>query len=159
MSIASWFNRVQSVDPAFTALPQVLFYTRILADLLGRPATLLLTTTTDNDDKPTLSFLYIGLLASLRLIFVPYFFLAYATSNNKVPRSDVAVIAGVAAFAFSSGFVVTLCYQEAPSVLLSSGARQVDSSFNATKQARLLNVCFSASVVLGLMGSLVLSLL
>jgi hypothetical protein len=142
MSVASWFNRVQSEDPDNAAFPQVLFYTRLLADLLGRPATLLGT-------RPR-SIVSLVAISVLRLGFVPVFFL-YTSTNSFIPKNDVAAIMGVFAFAFSSGYLATLSYQLAPTLL-----NDHDREHNSMKQASLINVCFSASVLLGLTASFIL---
>ena len=143
MSVASWFNRVESAsDPSVETLPQVLFYTRLFADFLGRPATLLV--------KPC-SGHCILILSILRLLFVPFFFI-YTSANEKlIPRNDTLIISGVALFAFSSGFLVTAGYQLAPKLL--SNRQQLRSS---SKLAGLMNVCFSGSLLFGLIASFVL---
>ena len=53
MAVAAWFNRVPS--RSHPHLPQVLFYTRVLADLLAPPATLWLPSTavSEHDDDDT----------------------------------------------------------------------------------------------------------
>ncbi|KAI2506469.1 hypothetical protein MHU86_7984 [Fragilaria crotonensis] len=141
MSVASLFNRVKSQDSTNTAFPQILFYTRLLADLVGRPATLYL--------APT-SIVTLIVMTVLRLGFVPLFLLY--TSTNLIPQNDVGAMLGVFAFSFSSGYLVTLSYQLAPA-LLSDHERER----NSMKQANLINVCFSLSVILGLILSVVLS--
>lgn len=140
MSVSSWFNRVQSQDPNNQSLPQVLFYTRLLADLFGRPATLM------TKCSPTSSATLVT-LAILRLAFVPIFFLYI--SNAFFPLNDVAAVVGVLMFAFTSGYLVTLSYQVAPT-LLSTQERERSTM----KQASLINVCFSASVLIGLAVSI-----
>ena len=141
MSVASLFNRVQSQDSTNTAFPQVLFYTRLLADLFGRPATLF--------GAPK-SVVVLIVMSILRLGFLPIFFLY--TSTDMIPQNDVGAVLGVFGFAFSSGYLVTLSYQLAP-VLLSNHERER----NSMKQANLINVCFSVAVILGLILSVVLS--
>lgn len=136
MSVASWFNRVESSDPLNQSLPQVLFYTRLFADLLARPATLVV--------KP-LSARCLLILSMTRLLFVPLFFIY--TSMDDIPRSDVLVTCGVAAFAFTSGYIVTCCYQLAPSLLT------IEQQNSTPKQAGLINVCFSGSLLCGLIAS------
>lgn len=139
MSVSSWFNRVESQDPTNVSFPQVLFYTRLFADLLGRPVTLLATPK---------SIVILNILSLTRLSFVPIFFLY--TSTNVIPTSDIWIVVGVFLFSFSSGYLVTLSYQLAPS-LLSDHERER----NLMKQTNLINVCFSASVLLGLTSSIV----
>ena len=142
MSVASWFNRVESQDATNAAFPQVLFYTRLLADLMGRLSTLY--------GAPK-SIVSLVALAVLRLGFVPIFFIY--TLTNLIPKNDVAAALGVFGFAFTSGYLATLSYQFAPT-LLSDHERER----NTTKQASLINVCFSASVLLGLAASFVLNI-
>lgn len=141
MSVASWFNRVKSADPSNQSLPQVLFYTRLFADLLGRPTTLLL--------KPTSKWCML-ILSLLRLLFVPFFFIYSSANEELIPRSDALIVGGVAIFAFSSGYLVTAGYQLAPLLL----TRQQEQS--TLKQAGLLNVCFSGSLLCGLLASFAL---
>jgi hypothetical protein len=140
MSVSSWFNRVQSQDPTNTSFPQLLFYTRLFGDLLGRPLTLF---------AAPKSIVTLNILSLTRLSFVPFFFLY--TSTNLIPTSDFWIVVGVFVFSFSSGYLVTLSYQLAPS-LLSDHERER----NLMKQTNLINVCFSASVLLGLTSSIVL---
>jgi len=131
MAVSSWFNRFDG------NLPQVLFYARIFADLLGRPATLCA--------QPSVNTM--GALAGLRLIFVPYFFLVIF---RVFPTARVFLITGVLGFSFLSGYIVTLCYQVAPQL--------VPNTNNATKLlTKLLNVCFGGAVLFGLLSSLALS--
>ena len=140
MSVSSWFNRFESQDPTNTSFPQVLFYTRLFADLLGRPVTLFV--------APK-SIVTLNILSLARLSFVPIFFLY--TSTNLIPKSDMWVVVGVFAFSFSSGYLVTLSYQLAPTLLIYHERER-----NLMKQTNLINVCFSASVLIGLTSSIVL---
>jgi len=140
MSVGAWYNRVESQDPSYNALPQVLFYTRLIADLLARPATLCMKIRSTS---------FITMLSLLRLSFVPVFFL-YA-SSDLIPKNDAAIVVGVFAFAFSSGYVVTACYQ-----LCRRELSEDERCRNLGKQTSLVNVCFSGSVLLGLIFSLVL---
>jgi hypothetical protein len=142
MSVASWFNRVKSADASVQTLPQILFYTRLFADFLGRPATLLV--------KPC-SGHCILILSILRLLFVPFFFIYTSADEDLIPRNDTLIISGVALFAFSSGFLVTAGYQLAPKLL--SNRQQLRSN---SKLAGLMNVCFSGSLLVGLLTSFAL---
>lgn len=135
MSVASWFNRVMSANPDNMDLPRMLFYTRLFADLFGRPATVLL-------PSPAISVL--GTITVLRLLFVPLFFVYVSGDPRLLPRSDAAVIAGVALFSFSSGYIATACYQSAPECLSD------EEKISTPKQTSLMNVCFSASILVGL---------
>jgi Nucleoside transporter len=138
MSVASCFNRVLSQNPSNTGFPQVLFYTRIVADLVSRPATLI----TSSPSKSMLIYASI-----VRLGFVPVFFV-YA-STNLIPRNDAGALFSVFAFSFSSGYLVTLSYQLAPTLL-----DDIDREKNRLKLANLMNVCFSLSVILGMITSI-----
>jgi hypothetical protein len=144
MSVASWFNRVPSQDANSHILPQILFYTRLLADLLGRPATLV------GHVRATISPLTLVVISILRLGLVPVFFL-YASSSNVIPKNDVAAVVFVFLFAFSSGYIATLSYQMAP-ILLSAEDREQ----NTLKQTSLVNVCFSSAVLVGVVVTFVL---
>jgi len=133
MSVASLLNRVKSQNAENVSFAQVLFYTRLFGDLLGRPATLYRTPTSISNLVVT---------ACVRLSFVPVFFLY--TTTEIIPKWDVAAIGGIFIFAFSSGYLATLAYQLAP-LLLTYQEREL----NLTKQTGLINVCFSASILLG----------
>ncbi len=133
MSVASFLNRVHSQHPNNEAFAQVLFYIRLLGDLLGRPATLY---------KAPTSFSNIFAMACARLSFVPVFFV-YSTTNI-IPKSDIAITIGIFLFAFTSGYLVTLAYQLAPSLL-----NDLDRGKNLTKQNGIINVCFSIAILVG----------
>lgn len=137
MLVSSCFDRVQSEDEEFQALPQVLYYTRLFSDLLGRPATLV----ARPDSSGTLI-----MLSLLRLSFVPIFFLY--TNSTMIPKNDMAAIVAIFLFSFSSGFLATVSYQIAP-MLLQPNEREMNRGF----QASLINVCFSFSIVIGLVAS------
>jgi phosphoglycerol transferase MdoB-like AlkP superfamily enzyme len=148
MMVASCFDRVPSQYasgetvssyPA-EALPQVLFYTRLLADLLGRPATVLY-----QPKSPAT----LVVLSLMRLVFVPVFFLYISdAATTMIPRNDSVAIVAIFLFSFSSGYFATVAYQIAPS-LLPVDAREI----NRTWQASLINVCFSTSILIGLAAS------
>lgn len=142
MAAVSWFNRVQSQDPTNQSLPQILFYTRLFSDLLGRPATLCLSVK---------SIRCIGALALIRLSFVPVFIIYI--SGNTIPKNDTLIILAVAGFAFSSGFLSTTCYQLAPSMITDNS-----QGTNSSKQAGLINVCFAFSILSGLLLSFLVRL-
>jgi hypothetical protein len=187
MSVAAWFNRVQSqyynpnsndADMGVSAsayshenFPQILFYTRLVGDLLGRPATLCVCLPQGNrKDKIKLFMSTLITFTFMRLIFVPIFFL-YAAENSIIPKNDMAAIGGVFAFAFTSGFFATLSYQMAPLLLsmndneeeeggrvgVSSGSLYLPhddlearmSNPNLDRQTGLINVCFSMSILMG----------
>lgn len=140
MAVSSWFNRFESADPLNQSFPQILFYTRLFADLLGRPATLCLTTKSSS---------LILFLSTARLLLSPLFFIY--SSTTLLPKNDFAAVVSVFLFAFTSGYLVTLAYQLAPT-LLSDNERER----NLTKQTSLLSIFFSVSVVLGLCATFTL---
>uniref|UniRef100_A0A7S3QJL0 Uncharacterized protein n=1 Tax=Chaetoceros debilis TaxID=122233 RepID=A0A7S3QJL0_9STRA len=183
MSVAAWFNRVQSqyynpnsnINGADVGVstyshenfPQILFYTRLVGDLLGRPATLCVCLPQGNrKDKIKLFMSTLITFTVMRLIFVPIFFL-YAAENSIIPKNDMAAIGGVFAFAFTSGFFATLSYQMAPLLLsmddneekegVGSGPMYLPhddlearmSNPNLDRQTGLINVCFSMSILMG----------
>jgi Nucleoside transporter len=161
MAVASWFNRVPSAHPGMVKiLPQLLFYTRLFADLLSRPCTLWLPRPDEQDPKQSLTCLMV--LVFVRLIFVPYFFL-YCVTPSLFPQSDMAMTVGVFGFAFSSGFITTWVYQLAPRYCVTNvdgqqtQEQQHPKDDMVLKQTNLLNVCFSVSILFGLVGSLSLS--
>jgi hypothetical protein len=166
MAVASWFNRVPSTHPN---LPQVLFYTRLFADLLARPTTLLLPTATDDDtnmanvetssDRSGTNNRALTGLVSLtlfRLLFVPYFFW-YTDANQASKRGDILMVLGVFGFAFSSGFVTTWVYQLAPRYCLNAGGQVSSDNSIILQQTNYLNVWFSGSMLFGVVGSLILT--
>jgi len=83
--------------------------------------------------------------------------------TSSIPKNDILVAIGVFGFAFSSGFVTTRVYQIAPLYCRRGRGVSANDSTNdihddqVLKQTNLLNVCFSASILIGLMFSLVLS--
>mmetsp|Transcript_4218 Transcript_4218/g.4697 ORF Transcript_4218/g.4697 Transcript_4218/m.4697 type:complete len:117 (-) Transcript_4218:378-728(-) len=110
-------------------------------DFLGRPATLWI---------PPTSLSCIRIVTAIRFCFVPIFFVYVAAGKNVIPRNDGAVILGVALFSFTSGYNATACYQLAPDLL------QDGQKGSTPKQAGLINICFSASIVIGLGVSFIL---
>eukprot|EP00547_Thalassionema_nitzschioides_P000484 CAMPEP_0194206554 /NCGR_PEP_ID=MMETSP0156-20130528/5539_1 /TAXON_ID=33649 /ORGANISM="Thalassionema nitzschioides, Strain L26-B" /LENGTH=439 /DNA_ID=CAMNT_0038933097 /DNA_START=33 /DNA_END=1352 /DNA_ORIENTATION=+ len=140
MAVSSWFNRFESADVSNQSFPQLLFYTRIFSDLLGRPSTLYLTS-----QSPTSIFT----ASTLRLLLSPLFFIY--SSTTILPKNDSAVIVSVFLFSFTSGFLVTRAYQLAPSLL-----NDQERERNLTKQTSLLSVFFSISVLLGLFATFAL---
>jgi Nucleoside transporter len=148
MMVASCFDRVPSQYAGKTvssfpaeALPQVLFYTRLFADLLGRPATVLYQPKSPDT---------LVVLSLVRLVFVPVFFLYIISdaATTIIPRNDVVATVAIFLFSFSSGYFATVAYQIAPS-LLPADVREI----NRTWQASLINVGFSASILIGLAAS------
>mmetsp|Transcript_10581 Transcript_10581/g.22297 ORF Transcript_10581/g.22297 Transcript_10581/m.22297 type:complete len:614 (-) Transcript_10581:209-2050(-) len=138
--VGSWFTRVQT---DWMELPQILFYTRIGSDLVGRFATILV---------PTTSVRSLIRTAGLRMILVAAFF---ANAAAKIPLGsrttrDFLSIGLVALIAFCSGYLVTSCYQLGPREL--PGTSETRAA-NAAKQSSLLTVAFSFSAVGGLVAS------
>lgn len=130
--VGSWFTHVQT---EWMRLPQILFYTRIAADFVGRLATILV---------PPKSIDCLRWTAFVRLVPVVLFF----TWNEK---NDMLTIALVATIAFLSGYLVTGCFQLAPQCL----PTELRAS-NLSKQASLLTVSFSFAAICGLLGSFAL---
>jgi len=165
--VGSWFTRVQT---DWMDLAQVLFYTRIGSDLVGRFATMLV--------APS-SIRCVVWAAGLRWVLVVLFFVnashkpstnpnsahavtiqsawaattATATTQTTQEQRDALSIALVATIAFCSGYLVTACYQLAPQQL--PGTPELRAT-NAAKQASLLTVAFSVSAIGGLVSSFVL---
>jgi len=138
MAIGSFFTQIKSDSQS---LPQMLFFTKLFTDVLGRPTALLISINSDYT---------ISIISFIRLLLVPIFFLA-ATSDSPedFPNSDELLIGLVAFFAFTSGYIVTVCFQVGPSCLPDN----CDES-TITKQASLLNVFLCASIVLGVLLAL-----
>ena len=142
MLVGAWFARVRS-RCGNEALPQILFYARLLSDLCGRPFTLA---------APLRSVAALAVLTVLRLALVPLFFALTSTPDSETQllegcARDVLVVAVAALIAFGSGFVVTSCYQLAERLL------PRDSESCRAKQTKLLNVVCAAAVLLGLGAS------
>jgi hypothetical protein len=176
--VGTWFTHVET---HWMALPQILFYVRIGSDLLGRISTLWI---------PPPSVQCLTYMALLRYIPVAVFFIN--ASSPLVPLSRREVNGGdddedtpdtseyisiglVALIAFFSGYVVTGCFQLAPTLLgVSSSPRreerteqEVDpvspvaltgrhENANVAKQASLLNIAFSVAALCGLISSFIL---
>jgi len=138
--VGSWFTIIET---DWMRLPQILFYTRIGADLCGRIATIA---------RPPASVEALGMLAGLRLIPVAFFFHNSMHVNATLPIHDVLSIILVAIIAFLSGYLVTGCFQLAPALLGSDA--QDDSKLS--RQASLLNVAFSFAALGGLLSSFAL---
>jgi len=134
MTIGSYFTQVKSDSPM---LPQVLFFTRLFADVLARPTALLLSMT---------SAMSISMFAFVRLMLVPLFFIVASDPDWFPSSDDMVLVVLVAFFAFSSGYIVTVCFNAAP-LSLPEGC----SESTLTKQASLLNVFLCSSVVLGVL--------
>ena len=134
--IGSWFTHVKT---NWMVLPQILFYTRIAADFLGRLATIVI---------PPTSIQSLSQKSLLRLIPVAIFF--FNASGIPAPSSisDGLSVILVAIIAFLSGYLVTGCFQLAP-LQLSDELRQA----NAAKQTSLLNVAFALAAFSGLVSS------
>ena len=141
--VGSWFTHVQT---EWIRLPQILFYTRIAADFLGRLATIYIPPT----NLPCLTWTCL-----LRLVPVSFFFAMNhrSTLNTIKIDRDMVSIGLVTIIAFLSGYLVTGCYQTAPQCL---PEELQQSGSNLTKQASLLTVAFSIAAILGLLSSFAL---
>ena len=78
--------------------------------------------------------------AVVRLAFLPLFFV-YVFAEGVLPRNDIAAMAAIGVWSFTSGFINTVAYQLAP---LNVGFE------NGTKVANLVNTVFHAAVYCGL---------
>ena len=136
--VGSWFTHINSEN---MMLPQILFYTRIISDLFGRLVTIKV--------RPS-STRFLFFLSLIRLLVVLAFFIN--ASTNWFPQRDIVSTILVALISFTSGYLVTGCFQLGPSML---PPEQLERS--VTKQASLLNVAFSISAVIGISSSLVLA--
>lgn len=141
MLVGAYLNRVPSADPDNVEFAQVLFYAKMIPDVLGRPFTILMKPRSEG---------FVLTVTILRLLYLPIF-LIY-TLTDIIPRSDFWITLGLAVFSFFSGYIVTATYQLAPDNL-----SEVEKS-NTLKQANLLNICFSSSVLGGLLIGLILLL-
>ena len=122
-------------------LSQILFYTKLGSDMLGRPCTVLLRLI--HTPKRMV------VAAVIRLLFLPVFFL-YTFGGDVIPKSDILITVFVGLFAFSSGFINTVAYQLAPTMIptelrIANGARV----------ANMINTVFHAAVYGGLMVSFI----
>ena len=132
--VGAWFTRVET---NWLDLAQVLFYVRIGADFFGRLFTIV---------GPPQSIACLSWTAGLRLVPVMMFFW-----NSRLYGSDILSIVLVGIVAFLSGYLVTRCFQFAPSLL----PRRVRAA-NLAKQASLLTVFFAIAAIGGLLSSFVL---
>merc|ERR1712238_203902 len=80
MLVASYLNIVPSANPANTSFPQVLFYAKMISDVLGRPATIIF------EPKSTR---IVVVITALRTLFVPVFII-YALTD-LLPRNDFLI--------------------------------------------------------------------
>lgn len=135
--VGSWFTLVKT---DIVMLPQILFYFRLGSDFFAR---LFSGFRSPSSVRQLLSL-------SVYRVFLVVAFFANASSDTFRYRNILSV-ALVATIAFGSGYLVTGCYQLAPSQLPEEAREQ-----NATKQAALLNLAFSFSALLGVLSSLVL---
>ena len=79
---------------------------------------------------------------------MPVFFLY--TFADIIPRSDVGALLAVGLFSFSSGYINTVAYQLAPSMIPVS-----NRAMNGARVANLINTAFHAAVYVGLLVSVV----
>jgi hypothetical protein len=134
--VGSWFTQVRT---HWMQLPQILFYTRIGCDFLGRAATTLVIP----KSVKNLSYLSFGRLVPVAMFFI----------NSSIPwqGSDICSILLVGSIAFLSGYLVTGCFQLAPG-MLQSDIRDT----NVARQTSLLNVAFSFAAFGGILLSFLL---
>ena len=163
MAVASWFNRIPSSSRT-DDLAQTLVYTRLIADLFGRPLTLWRHVQVSNTHS-LVKWTVVRVAVGIPLL------VAYCATD--VLRNDTIVLVGVALFSLSSGFLATSCYQSAPKELLllvtlpddddDDGSHHTAVAASATlarqQQTNMLNVCFSFAVCLGLLASCVVRFL
>jgi hypothetical protein len=148
VAIAACLDQVESVHATVTILPQILFFASLLGDFVGRWIAL---------QCPSGSGSQLLGLSLVRLLFVPILFL-YLSGVDVLdqpwpywlPKSDAYIVLGMGAFALSSGYISSSCFQLAPQCLISSG----DDVSNAAKQSRLIIICFSLSEMVGVLTSL-----
>jgi hypothetical protein len=122
-------------------LSQILFYTKLGSDMLGRPCTVLLRVIHTPRRMVT--------AALIRLLFLPLFFI-YTFGGDVIPKNDTLVTIFVGLFAFSSGFINTVAYQQAPT-MIPSELRII----NGARVANMINTVFHAAVYGGLLVSFV----
>ena len=142
MFVCSYFNRVPSADPNDIAFPQLLFYSKMIPDLFGRPATIYL--------KPKSQILVL-VFSIVRCLCVPVFLLYCYT--DIIPRNNIGLAITIMIFSFFSGYIVTAVHQQAPDAL------NAEEKGNVLKQANLLNICFSVSILIGLLLGLLMEFL
>lgn len=120
---------------------QLLFYVKLGADMIGRPCTVLLRVIHSKRGM---------VIASLiRVCFLPFFFL-YTFGGDVIPKNDVVAAIGIGVFSFSSGFINTVAYQLAPTMI------PVETqTTNGARVANVINTAFHAAVYGGLLISVV----
>mmetsp|Transcript_17593 Transcript_17593/g.55012 ORF Transcript_17593/g.55012 Transcript_17593/m.55012 type:complete len:450 (-) Transcript_17593:1784-3133(-) len=122
-------------------IEQVLYFTRLFGDLLGRPFTSL----------PRPFFLktghHLAVFAIARLLFSLVYFLYVFLPN--LPRSDVFVVADIAVFSLTSGYVGIISYEYA--------ARDFKTAAAKTYAATLMNTTFQLSMFLAVALGILIS--
>ena len=122
-------------------LSQILFYTKLGSDMFGRPCTVLLRLI-HTPQRMVMA-------AIVRLLFLPLFFI-YTFGGDVIPKSDILITVFVGLFAFSSGFINTVAYQLAPT-MIPSELRIA----NGARVANMINTVFHAAVYGGLSVSFI----
>jgi len=143
--VGAWFTHVHT---SWMYLAQILFYTRIGCDFLGRVSTILI---------PPTSIECVVRTALLRLLAVVVFFINASASSSSSASSrieqypyqyqyhypqhqrDMVSILLVAVIAFCSGYLVTACYQLAPQQITLPTAMD-DGTTNTTNHAGADNI-------------------
>jgi len=118
---------------AWRRLPQILFFTKLVCDTLGRPLTLIF---------PLRNQIAILILSVLRVGSLFVFFLDML---GYLDWDALSTVLCVGVFSLASGFVGTSAYQFAPA--------QFDSSFEKTQVANMLNLSFHFAVGAALLSS------
>jgi len=159
--IASWINRIQSIDETNQSLPQVLFYARNFADIVGRPFSLLLwSTPIDNNTQTFLRI--VSIIAILQaVISLPLFYTYTITpTTSLLPQSDVVIISFVAIISFISGAIKTILYQRAPSLLTTTTNNNTTTNkvqmMQTHQMITLLNICYSIAVLIGILINIII---
>jgi len=117
----------------YMKLPQVLFFTKLFADTLGRPLTLLVPVKNQN--------VILG-ASVVRVCFLGVFM---AEILGFLEWNNTTIITMVALFSTASGLIGTSAYQLAPSL--------VTGSFRKTQVASMLNLGFHLAVTFALLSS------
>ena len=96
----SFFSKVPSVNGPGAGLGQILYFTRLFSDLLGRIFTFL--------PRKSLTVTHLTIICILRLLLLVIFFLYVL---GLTPKNDVFITALVGVCAFQSGYNAVLVYE------------------------------------------------
>ena len=132
----AYANSTRGID-----IEQVLYFTRLFGDLLGRPFTSL----------PRPRWLQtprqLAVFAILRLVLSVLFFMYVFVPG--VPQSDAIIVADIALFSVSSGYVGILAYEMAARDLKNAAAKSYATS--------LMNTTFQVSMLLAVLLGILIS--